>query len=67
MVKGLLNFLFGKDPDIFDKDGSVRHRLSKEKWDAWHARYMQGDEYNWKNHSGMRAKDITSRKPDPKN
>lgn len=50
----LLNFLFGKKPNIFDKNGNVRHILPNEKWDAWNNRYQQGAEYNWKNHNGMR-------------
>jgi hypothetical protein len=52
---GLLNFLFGKNPEIFDKDGSVRHNLPKEKWENWNQRYMGGEEYNWRNHTGTRA------------
>lgn len=61
MISKLFDFLFGKKPQIFDKDGSVRHDLGKKKWDAWNARYSQGDEYNWRNHSGMRAKEQTKR------
>ncbi len=57
MIGKLLDFLFGKSPDIFDKDGTVRHNLPKEKWDAWNNRYSQGDDYNWRNHTGMRAKE----------
>lgn len=53
----ILDFLFGRGPKIFDKDGSVRHNFTKEKWDAWNSRYQNGDEYNWRNHTGMRAKD----------
>ena len=51
----ILDFLFGRKPKIFDKDGSVRHDLPKEKWTAWNNRYQQGTEYNWRNHTGMRA------------
>jgi hypothetical protein len=51
----VLDFLFGKKPQIFDKDGKVRHELPKSKWDAWNGRYQQGSEYNWHNHSGMKA------------
>ncbi len=51
----LLGFLFGKQADIFDRDGSVRHNLGKDKWEAWHRRYMGGEEYNWRNHTGTRA------------
>lgn len=51
----ILDFLFGKSPKIFDEKGRVRHELPKEKWDAWGARYQQGAEYNWRNHTGVRA------------
>lgn len=64
MLGKLFDFLFGKAPPIFDKDGSVRHDLPKQKWAAWQARYEQGDEYNWRNHTGMRAKE--SRQSDKK-
>lgn len=50
-----MGFLFGKEPEIFDKDGSVRHNLPKEKWDSWQQRYLSGEEYNWRNHTGTRA------------
>lgn len=56
----VLGFLFGKDPDIFAPDGSVRHRLPKEKWEAWQNRYLTDPEYNWKNHIGMKAKEKPS-------
>ncbi|MGE0763779.1 MAG: hypothetical protein AB7N80_10920 [Bdellovibrionales bacterium] len=57
MLGKVFDFLFGKKPEIFDQDGSVRHNLPKEKWDAWNSRYQNGDEFNWRNHTGMRAKD----------
>lgn len=66
MLNKVLDFLFGKEPPIFDKDGSVRHDLPKEKWESWHRRYMGGEEYNWRNHTGTRAgarKDVTEKKP----
>jgi hypothetical protein len=62
----ILDFLFGKEPKIFDKDGTVRHNLPKEKWDAWQARYLQSEEYNWHNHAGVKAKELASNKKDPK-
>jgi hypothetical protein len=52
---GLLDFLFGKSPKIFDKDGRVRHELPKTKWENWNNRYQMGAEYNWRNHVGMKA------------
>lgn len=57
----ILDILFGKAPNIFDKDGSVRHQLPKEKWAAWQARYLQSEEHNWKNHSGVRAKELNNK------
>lgn len=51
----ILDFLFGKSPKIFDKNGTVRHDLPKEKWEEWNKRYQQGQEYNWRNHKGTRG------------
>lgn len=60
MLGKLMGFLFGKDPQIFDKDGNVRHNLPKEKWEAWQNRYTSNPEFNWRNHTGMKAKDRRS-------
>lgn len=49
---GILNFLFGKDPDIFDESGKVMHKLPKKKWEAWYNRTKQDPQYNWRNHTG---------------
>jgi hypothetical protein len=54
-MKKLLEFLFGKGPQIFDKDGNVRHDLPKSTWENWNNRYQMGPEYNWRNHVGFRA------------
>ena len=59
----ILDFLFGKSPGIFDKDGTVRHKLPNNTWDKWNARYQEGAEYNWKNHTGMRAQDRSRKEP----
>lgn len=67
MAKGLLGFLFGRDPQIFDKDGTVRHNLPKEKWEAWQKRYFSQPEYNWSQHTGMKAKNLRSSKHNSKN
>jgi hypothetical protein len=56
LLSKLGDFLFGKTPDIFAEDGSVRHKLPKEKWEAWQNRYLMDPEYNWKNHIGTKAK-----------
>ena len=50
----LMNFLFGKRPDIFNKKGEVEHQLKGNSWSEWKNRYIQGKEYNWKKHSGIR-------------
>jgi len=55
-----LDFLFGKRNDIFDKNGQVCHHLPNEKWEAWQQRYQSSPEYNWKNHSGIKAKEMMS-------
>lgn len=55
MLGSVMGFLFGKQPKIFDADGSVRHDLPKEKWDQWNRRYTDNPQYNWKNHTGMKA------------
>lgn len=47
-------FLFGKSPQIFDKDGAVKHVFPKKKWEDWQARYTQSSDYNWRNHSGKK-------------
>lgn len=51
----LLDFLFGKAPQIFDKDGSIRHELPKSYWDTWKNRFQANDEYNWRNHTGIKG------------
>ncbi|MBC7371780.1 MAG: hypothetical protein H7326_09450 [Bdellovibrionaceae bacterium] len=48
----VLDFFFGKDPDIFDEKGNVSHKLPKKKWDSWHNRTKTDPEYNWRNHTG---------------
>ncbi len=54
-MKSLMNFLFGKDPDIFDNEGRVNHNFPKKKWDDWKNRYIKSDDYNWRTHAGTKA------------
>lgn len=54
-LKSISDFLFGKDPDIFDDKGRVLHKLSKKKWDDWNNRIVKGSEYNWREHQGVHA------------
>jgi|FLYM01.1.fsa_nt_gi hypothetical protein len=58
-MKALLGFLFGKNPDIFDENGQVRHKLGSEKWKAWNDRY-KSSLFDWRKHKGVSQK---SRKP----
>jgi hypothetical protein len=53
ILKSIGDFLFGKDPDIFDEKGRVAHKLPKKKWDDWHNRTKTDPEYNWRNHTGI--------------
>lgn len=55
LLKSVSNFLFGKDPDIFDDKGRVLHKLPKKKWDDWNNRITKGADYNWREHTGYAA------------
>ena len=59
MAKKIMNFIFGKFPQIFNKKGEISHDLGDESWDQWKNRYKT-KEYNWKNHSG-RNRNIKSK------
>ncbi|RYZ66475.1 MAG: hypothetical protein EOP05_19085 [Proteobacteria bacterium] len=50
ILKSLGDFLFGKDPDIFDPNGRVRHNFTDKKWEQWNDRLKANPEYDWKNH-----------------
>jgi hypothetical protein len=60
--KSILGFLFGKDPDIFDDQGNVLHKLPKKKWDAWHNRTKLDPQYNWRNHTGVSGSPVVKKK-----
>ncbi len=51
--KAIADFLFGKDPDIFDAKGNILHKLPKKKWDAWNNRSKTDPQNNWRNHTGV--------------
>ena len=55
ILNSIGNFLFGKSPDIFDKNGNVAHKLSKRTWDSWSNRIKMDPNNNWRNHTGTRA------------
>lgn len=57
VLKPVLDFLFGKDPDIFDERGNVLHKHPKKKWDAWHNRIKLDANYNWRHHTGTQTSD----------
>lgn len=51
-IGAILDFLFGKDPDIFDSEGRVRHKFTDAKWKEWDDRIRASKEYDWRAHSG---------------
>jgi hypothetical protein len=55
IFKSVGDFLFGKDPDIFDDNGNVVHKLPKRIWESWANRIKNDVQYNWRNHTGTRA------------
>lgn len=59
----LLDFIFGKAPDIFDAKGGVLHKLPEERWQKWNDRFKK-NEYNWRDHKGTERK--IAKSPDPK-
>lgn len=68
VLKAIGDFMFGKDPDIFDEKGNVMHKLPKRKWDNWQNRMKTSPEYNWRNHTGTMAGHPQGRpNPNPNN
>lgn len=54
MLTKILEFLFGKAPDIFDADGNVVHKFPAEKWNAWNDRFKKNADYDWRKHKGTK-------------
>lgn len=52
MLKKILGFLGGKNPDIFNEKGEVEHKTSDDRWQAWEQKMKSDPEYNWRQHSG---------------
>ena len=52
MLRKILEFLGGKQPQIFNKKGEVQHDLPNKKWKDWDERNRNNPEYNWKQHTG---------------
>ncbi len=53
ILKKVGEFLFGKDPDIFDEKGRVVHKFPDEKWQKWNDRFKANPDYDWRKHSGF--------------
>jgi len=51
----ILDFLFGREPEIFNNLGKVQHKLAKSRWDAWENRFKSNPIYNWRLHTGTLA------------
>jgi len=51
-LKKVGEFIFGKDPEIFDQNGRVRHNFPDEKWKKWNDRFKANPNYDWQQHSG---------------
>ncbi|MEK7355105.1 MAG: hypothetical protein AAB250_01550 [Bdellovibrionota bacterium] len=51
LFKSIGDFLFGKNPDIFDENGKVRHKFPDSKWQKWNERLQANPEYDWRKHS----------------
>jgi hypothetical protein len=52
LLKTIGDFLFGKDPEIFDETGRVRHNFPENKWKAWNDRLKSNPDYDWRHHGG---------------
>ena len=65
LLKALGDFLFGKDPEIFDENGRVQHKFTEEKWRKWDDRLKASPEYDWRNHVAKEnaLKGSTPKKP----
>ncbi len=55
IIKKITDFLFGKDPEIFDERGNVHHRISQKTWSKWKDKTKSDPAYNWRQHSGTKA------------
>lgn len=53
IFKAIGDFLFGKDPDIFDETGRVRHKFPEKKWEKWNDRLKADPSYDWRKHTAV--------------
>ena len=51
----ILEFLFGKKPQIFNKKGEVCHQLEEKKLSFWEKRYSCDPDKDWRNHKGRQS------------
>lgn len=58
IFKPITDFLFGKDPEIFDEGGKVRHNLGDKAWENWKNRFKNNPENNWRHHVGTQPKKL---------
>ena len=56
MIQKILEFLGGKPPKIFNKEGEVQHELGEKRWREWKERNQDNPEYNWKQHAGRNSR-----------
>ena len=59
IMKQVLDVLFGKDPQIFDENGKVRHKVPEKKWQDWDSRF-KSSAYDWHGHRGTERGHKTS-------
>ena len=52
VLKKIGDFLFGRNPNIFDEKGNVKHQHPDKKWKDWENRLKSNSHYNWRNHTG---------------
>jgi len=55
VLSKVIDFLFGKEPQIFDSRGNVIHQLPKKKWDEWQDRFRKDENYNFRKHSATES------------
>lgn len=63
IFKTLGDFLFGKDPDIFDANGRVVHKFDDQKWKNWDNRLKQNPTYDWKKHGAVERVEKSGNQP----
>ncbi len=55
----ILDFLFGKDNNVFNSKGKVQHDLGKGKWNKWDDRFTKDPNYDFTQHSAREQKKQT--------